>query len=192
MKPASGSGRAQLLYASELNKRPTDWSPDYVAFFSFDPQRQKTGTWLLPMQGEKKPIPFMPSNFNMQALRFSPDGKWALYRSDESGANEIYVVPFPGPGGKWQVSQGGAEEANWFKGGREIIYNSESGLFAVDVAVHGSSVKIGTPRLLFRDSLAVGGDATSDGERFLLARQPVRKLEEPVTIATNWMALLGK
>ena len=192
VKPASGSGRAQLLYASELNKRPTDWSPDYVAFFSFDPQRQKTGIWLLPMQGEKKPIPFMPSNFNMQALRFSPDGKWALYRSDESGANEIYVVPFPGPGGKWQVSQGGAEAANWFKGGREIIYNSESGLFAVDVAVHGSSVKIGTPRLLFRDSLAVDGDATSDGERFLLARQPVRKLEEPVTIATNWMALLGK
>ncbi len=193
IKPASGSGRAQLLYASDVNKRPTDWSPDYVAFYSFDAQRQKFGISLLPMQGEKKPIPFMPSDFNMQGLRFSPDGKWALYRSDESGANEIYLVPFPGPGGKWQVSQGGGVLlGDWYKDGREIIYNSEAGLFAVDVAVRGSSVEIGAPRLLFRDPLAVGGDITSDGERFLLAREPVRKIEEPVTIATNWMALLRK
>ncbi|HUP49296.1 MAG TPA: protein kinase [Thermoanaerobaculia bacterium] len=194
IKPSSGSGTEELLFsAPDVNHFADDWSLDgrYVAVSRFDPKRQRSEIVTLSMEGEKKAVPFMPSSFSVRSLTFSPDGKWATYVSAESGRNEVYAAPFPGPGGKWQVSNGGAEFATWHKGGREILYYSDEGVFAVDVTVAGSSLKLGTPQLLFKESDSVG-TATRDGERFLLARRTGSAVEEPVTMITNWTSLLKK
>lgn len=193
VKPVSGTVREELLYASGNNKRPTDWSPDgrYVTFSEFDSKRQRSSIWLLPMQGDRKPVEFMATQYNVQNMKFSPDGRFALYRSDESGTNEYYVVPFHGSGGKWQVSQGGAIWATWANKGREILYSgANASLFAVDVSYHDTSVKIGTPRLLYRDPL-VDYLAVAGENRLLVVRRPERKAEEPVTVLTDWQSSAG-
>jgi eukaryotic-like serine/threonine-protein kinase len=194
IKPSTGGGAEQILYASEHNKTPTDWSPDgrYLAFTYWDLQRQKSAISLLPLQGEKKPIPFLPSEFSMAGLAFSPDGKWVLYLSDESGKREAYVAPFPGPGGKWQVSNGGAAFAAWRKGGSEIIYGSGASIRAVDIGLAGESLRIGAARLLFENAAVSSGDVSADGERFLLAHQLADAPQDTVTILTDWTAALKK
>jgi eukaryotic-like serine/threonine-protein kinase len=195
IKPSSGSGAEEILYTSDAFKFPTSWSPDgqFLAFSTFDPKNQKGSISILAMTGEKKAFPFAESQFHSRGLDFSPDGRWALYVSDESGKAEIYVVPFPGPGGRWQVSSSGAVFGEWRKGGREIIYgNDQKELYAVDVVAEGTSVRIGTPRLLFKDQTVQALAVAPDGEQILAARDTGTAAEAPVTIVTNWVRTLGK
>jgi len=104
-KAADGSGNEEVLMEDTQSiKYMNDWSPDgkYLAF-----QQALQGVneiWLLPLTGERKPIPFLQSQFTANLSSFSPNGKWLAYCSTESGEQKVYVVPFPGPGGKWQVS----------------------------------------------------------------------------------------
>ena len=87
-----------------MNKTPTDWSPDgrFILYRQGDPNTGQD-LWVLPMMGERKPFPFVKTNFEEREGHFSPDGRWVAYVSNESGRFEIYVQPFPGSGGKWQV-----------------------------------------------------------------------------------------
>ncbi|HVT44704.1 MAG TPA: protein kinase [Thermoanaerobaculia bacterium] len=195
VRPSSGGGAEEIFYTSEVNKIPTSWSTDgqLLALSVLDPKTQKAGIWILPTTGEKKPYPFARSDFNASSLEFSPDGRWALYLSDESGKGEVYVAPFPGPGGKWQVSNGGAAFGLWRKGGREIVFgNQEKEVYAVDVSAEGMSMKIGTPKLLFKDQAIQFVEVSADGERFLVSRDTGTAAEAPVTIVTNWVRTIGK
>ena len=125
LKNSSGVGSEQILLQSEPEKAPTDWSPDgkYIAFTVND-RRSNTGSdiWILPMFGDRKPFPFLQTPFNEAFARFSPDGKWIAYSSNESGRNEVYVAPFPGPGGKFQVSNASGLAARWRRDGKELFY----------------------------------------------------------------------
>ena len=113
---ADGSGGLERLSASELNQVPTTWSPDgqHLAFFEVDPTSQRD-IWVLRL-GDHKAQPFLKTPFDESVPRFSPDGRWLAYISNESGRFEIYVQPYPGPGGKWQIST---------EGGTEPVWNSE-------------------------------------------------------------------
>ena len=117
-----GAGSETLLLESSLDKFPQDWSPDgqFLLCTQNDP---KTGTdlWVLPLFGELKPFPFANTNFNENAGQFPPDGSWVEYQSNESGRDEVYVRPFPGHGGKRQVSTGGGIAPRWRRNGKELF-----------------------------------------------------------------------
>ena len=136
-----------------------DWSPDgrFLLYRSIDP---KTGSdiWALPLDGDRKPFPVVQTNFDERDGQFSPDGKWIAYQSNESGRFEIYVQPFPGPGGKSQVSTNGGAQVRWRRDGKELFYIALDGrLMAVPIrlASNGQAVEAGTPVPLF--ATHVGG-----------------------------------
>ncbi len=133
-----------------------------------------------------------------QTPRFSPNGKWLAYSSHESGRPEIYVEAFPGPGGKWQVSEGGGILPAWRADGRELFYASETGLMAVGVETE-TAFRHEAPLELFpvKSGVTQVGyyhyDAAPDGRRFLIL-DPVPKAPgevETVTLVQGWRALLG-
>ncbi len=128
-KPADGSGTAERLTTSENVQVLNSWSPDgqMLAF------QASGGIWVFPLEGERKPRPFLQTPFYDGGARFSPDGRWLAYVSDESGRFEIYVQPFPGPGGKWQISNGGGIEPVWAKNGRELFYRNGDRMMDVEI-----------------------------------------------------------
>jgi len=124
-KLSSGAGPDELLLESDQHKLPADWSSDgrFLLFGSADPETGQD-LWVLPVSGDKKPFPFLKTSFEERDGQFSTDGKWIAYRSNESGRFEIYVQPFPGPGGKFQISSNGGAQPRWNKNGKEIFYVS--------------------------------------------------------------------
>jgi Tol biopolymer transport system component len=107
-KPASGSSNEELLLKTEHAKIPTDWSADgkFLLYREIN-AKSKFDLWVLPFAGDKTPKPFLQDDFDKGGAKFSPDGKWVAYSSDESGPYQVYVQPFPGPGAKYQVSTTG-------------------------------------------------------------------------------------
>ena len=99
-----------------------------------------------PLEGERKPEPFLNTPFSEQNAEFSPDGRWIAYVSDETGRREIYVTPYPGPGGKFLISKDGGVEPLWAPDGTEIFYRTRTTLGAgrSDHKSDGGSCPIGT------------------------------------------------
>ena len=110
---------------------------------------QLRGTAKPDAAAEAKPQPFLDTRFTHGNLQFSPDGKWVAYESDETGRNEIYVVPYPGPGGKSQVSNDGGTQPRWNRNGRELFFRSGAKMMAVDVET-GATFRAGIRTVLFR------------------------------------------
>ena len=133
-KNADGAGaEEQMTHGPYSNSRaPTSWSPD-GHYLLFREQHPRTGLdiWLLPLEGDHKPIPFAQSMFNEDAAQFSPAGKWIAYSSDETGRPEIFLQPFPATGGKWQVSDQGGELPKWRRDGKELFFYSGGKIRAV-------------------------------------------------------------
>ncbi len=109
---------------------------------------------------------------------FSPDGRWLAYQSDESGQLEIYVRPFPGPGGKWQISTEGGTEPLWARNGRELYYRHGDKMMAVAVETK-PTFAASKPKLLFEGHYESGSlaysfepnyDVSPDGQRFLMIK----------------------
>lgn len=129
LKAADGSGTEETLVSGDnFIQTPTSWSPD-GKFLAYREAGAETGAdiWILPLQGARKSWPFLQTKFNEAEAKFSPDGRWVAYSSDESGRPEVYVQPFPGPGGKWQISTDGGGAPEWARNGRELFYVSLAG-----------------------------------------------------------------
>jgi len=198
---ANGAGEDQLLLKSDNNKRVMDWSRD-GRFLLFDQPSGKRGTelWMLPMDtaGERKPVPFFRSEFDTRAGRFSPDGRWIAYSSDESGAFnfEIYVRSFPAPaggGGKWMVSQGGGQQPRWRRDGKELFYLRPDGeLMAAQVSANRAAFQASIPKPLFKAAFVQGWDVSADGTRFLFPIVLRDTTPYPFTVVLNWMGLLKR
>jgi Tol biopolymer transport system component len=201
-KPSNGAGNDELLLESSLNKFPQDWSPDgrFLLYMQMDP---KTGDdlWVLPLFGERKPFPYVNTSFNEANGQFSPDGRWVAYQSDESGQIEIYVRPFPGPGGKWQISTGGGIEPRWRRDGKELFYIAPDGkLMAAPTQGAGQTVEAGAAVALFQTRIVGGGQyrlkqqyaVAPDGQRFLINITAADATASPITIVTNWAHALKK
>jgi Tol biopolymer transport system component len=202
-KPADGSKGEELLYADGAAKVPTSWSPDgrFLLFFRIDPKTQRD-VWVLPL-GEhsgpgasSKPVPWLATPFNEFFAKFSPDGRWVAYQSDESGRNEIYVAAFPGPGGKRQLSTGGGSYPRWREDGKEIFYIGPNGtLIAAEISTRLDNIEIGAVHLLPIPAVVnhlYMYDASADGQRFLVAVPRVQQPSGLLTLVQNWTALLKK
>jgi eukaryotic-like serine/threonine-protein kinase len=187
-----------LLQVVSKNQYPLSWSPD-GAFIAAEVQAAKSGwdLWILPVTGDRKPYPFIATAANEKFGTFSPDGKWVSYISDESGRGELYVVPFPGPGERQQISSAGAEFALWLGRGSQIAYLQDGKLFGVDLRSGDHGLEIGAPRPLFGGRRIPGAPdttvaATGDGQRLLIA-VPVGEAASPaLTVVTNWQAELER
>ncbi len=194
-KVASGAGSEELLLKSTSADYPADWSADgrHILFGREDP---KTGSdlWILPLTGDKKPFPFANTEATEFTGQFSPDARWVVYSSDESGKFEVYVQAFPSTSGKWQVSIGGGAAPTWSKDGKEIFYLApDKRLMAVDVKTVGGSLEQGIPKPLFATdvdqySLPNRYDASKDGKRFLVNNGVETTGTKPIAIVLNWTA----
>jgi Tol biopolymer transport system component len=195
---ADGSGGLERLTASANNPYPMSWSPDgqLLAFVEVNPN---TGwdIWVLQL-GDRKAQPFLRTPFNESVPRFSPDGRWLAYISNESSRYEVYVQPYPGPGGKWQISTEGGTEPAWNPNGRELFYRSGDKMVAVDIATQ-PSFTAGKPRVLFEGqylptpATAPNYDVSPDGQRFLMLK-PSEAEQAPtqINVVLNWFEELKR
>jgi Tol biopolymer transport system component/predicted Ser/Thr protein kinase len=186
--PADGSGRPEQLLPSQAMASPDSWTPDgkMLLYHSGTPAH----IWTLPVTGsggESKPRPFSETSFNEFDAQVSPDGRWVAYTSDESGKNQVYARPFPGPGGKTSISIGGGQEPRWSRAGRELFYRDagKNQLMAVDIQT-SPAFRAGQPRALFE--LRTGNwDVAPDGKRFLVVKEPRTVAgEAKMEAVVNW------
>ncbi len=175
-KPADGSAPEERLTTSASPQFASSVSADgKLVLYRESSSSTASDVWVLPLEGERKPKPFIQTPFEERYARFSPDGRWVAYMSNESGQSEVYVQPYPGPGGKWQISTGGGTEPAWSRDGRELFYRNGNRLMAVTVQTH-AGFQAGTPRLLFEGPYDLGParttnyDVTPDGQRFLMIK----------------------
>ena len=114
----------EVLFQSVNAKFPTDWSRDgrFILYRDRDLKTSDFSLQVLPVGGDRKPVPFVKTTFSVSHGQFSPDARWVTYSSNESGKWEVFVAPFPGPGGKWQVSTAGGFEPRWRRDGKELFY----------------------------------------------------------------------
>ena len=191
---SAGTAREEPLLSSDAFKMALDWSPDgRVLLLQVDDVRAPTqmDLWTYSI-ADAKATPLLQSTANEILGRFSPDGRWIAYVSNESGKEEVYVVPFPGPGGKWQISTSGGRAPVWTRGGREIVYQAPGDeIMAVEVQ-GASTFQAGVPKALFKTHLrpppGAQFDVTPDGERFLVNLKPADEISDPVTLVQNWAA----
>jgi Tol biopolymer transport system component len=191
-QPADGSGGPEML--NELGGLPNSWSPN-GQLLAFDEQRSSAGRdiWVL-RPGEHKEEVFLGTPFNEGAAQFSPDGRWLAYASNESGRYEIYMQPYPGPGGKWQISTEGGGEPLWNPNGRELFYRSGNKMMAVEITTQ-PSFSAGKPKVLFAGQYQpspnpvpnANYDVTPDGQRFIMLK-PGGQEQAPtqINVVLNW------
>jgi len=200
-KAASGLGEETELLNSKEPETLDDWSPDgkYILY--------RTGAltstiYALPLFGDRKPIKVIESEFNKGGSRLSPDGKWMTYQGLESGSWQVYVVSFPKPDQKRQVSTEGGVQPRWSGDGRELYFlNTEGKMMAVDITTQ-PTLSSGAARVLFdtgmRNSASDGIQyaVTGDGKRFLLFKEippdPTAPppMPRPLSVIVNWMGAL--
>ena len=211
-KDASGVGEEELLVKSEHQKVPTGWSPDgrFLVYMELDP-KTKGDIWILPLEGDRKPIPFLRTEFNesngtLSPVRDSNARLWMAYNSDETGRAEIYLRPFlPSEparpaGGKVRVSTGGGGIARtsggtiqrWRSDGRELFYVAGGKLMAVDVKL-GAPVEVGAPHALFQVPAGANDWVSfADGRRFLFVELAGESPAAKINVVLNWTAELGR
>jgi Tol biopolymer transport system component len=185
---ADGAGEAVRLTESKNIQVAQSFSPDgkRLAFAEIDPH---TGydIWTLPV-GEVesdhpkpgKAEPFLVTPFSEQGPTISPDGRWLAYQSNESGRYEVYVRPFPGPGGKWQISTGYGSSPVWSRKGPELFYRSGEGMVVASYTAGGEAFLAGKPRL-WAAQKGLGGefDLAPDGKRFAVVQAEASEQKGP-------------
>jgi Tol biopolymer transport system component/predicted Ser/Thr protein kinase len=207
-KAASGSGQDELLLPNSLIDAAHQWSRDgrFIVYVEIDP-KTKSDLWVLPTEGaaaERKPIPFLRTEFNELFDQLSPDNHWMAFTSDRSGRREVYVRPFPPGDGEWTISIAGGEQPRWRGDGKELFFEAADGkMMAVPVKAAAGpkpSFEAGTPVALFDAHMVhrpAGGlieyDVTADGKRFLInTTGGSGATSPPLTVVTNWTAGLRK
>jgi Tol biopolymer transport system component len=204
-KATSGSGQDELLLSNSLVNAPSQWSRDgrFIVYLEVDP-KTRYDLWVLPTEGaaaDRKPIPFLRSEFNELFDQLSPDSHWMAFTSDRSGRREVYVRPFPPGEGEWTISIAGGEVPRWRGDGKELFFEAADGkMMAVPVkAITGAkpSFEAGAPVALFDAHIAhsTSGalfeyDVTADGKRFLIdtTSGAGAASSPPLTVVTNWNA----
>jgi len=207
-KSSDGSGAEELLYADDLDKTVTSWSPDgKILLYHTNGAKTSPDVWALPLTSERpgaplRPVPVLQTPFAEVNARFSPDGRWIAYYSNESQRAELYVTAFPvpptGPGARRQISTAGVSPSpdRWRADGKEIFFEAADGrLMAAEISIKGDTIQVGAVRPLFRPAstlVSARYDVAADGQRFLVAAAPEQKSSQPLTLIANWPAALKK
>jgi Tol biopolymer transport system component len=180
-------GVERPLLEAEYGDNPYDWSPDgrFVLYAVQNPNTRRD-LWVLPLDGDRKPIAVAQTAFEELEGRFSPDDRWIAFESNDTGRSEIYVQPFPFvAGGKVRLSTGGGTQPRWRADGRELFYRSGPELMAVPVAPSpGSSFQTGAPSRLF--SLPQASEYIPVGSDRFLINAPTDVPVAPITLIVNW------
>jgi eukaryotic-like serine/threonine-protein kinase len=192
--PATGVGQAELLFPSEGSDYTQSWSSDgrYIAFTRSDAKNQSL--WILPTFGDKKPYRLFESSHShlVTGAAFSPDVRWLAYQSDETGRNEVYVVPFPEANRRIPVSTGGGGEPCWSPDGKELYYLSgDHTLMSAALQLGKNGLQVSSTRPLFKTNSQTF-TVSSDGKRFLVFEEAENQPPSAITLITNWTAALPK
>jgi serine/threonine-protein kinase len=199
---ADGTGTPQAFTESPNFQVPDSWHPSgkYLAFEELSPE---TGfdVMVLPVEREDasrlkagKAAPFLNTRFDEMQAAFSPNGRWVAYVSNESGKFEVFVRPFPGPGGRWQISTGGGFYPTWSRKGQELYYEASDGrLMVVSYAEHAGSFVAGAARPGFPGHIPTqqgvrGFDLHPDGDRFAVLQEGAEPggAREEVVLLSNF------
>jgi serine/threonine-protein kinase len=192
---ADGSGGLERLTQSDYLNIASSVAPDGRSMAFHESSSGIQRNIMVLALGDRKVRPFLSTPFNEGGARFSPDGRWLAYVSDESGRPEIYVQPFPGPGGKWQVSTDGGTEPAWNPNGRELFYRSGKNMIAVETT-STPSFSAGKPHVLFEGDylsasypqLGSDYDVSSDGQKFLMVKETARSASvQQINVMLNWL-----
>ncbi|MSV34782.1 MAG: serine/threonine-protein kinase [Bryobacterales bacterium] len=181
---SDGAGEPQPLLEGKTELRPYSFSPDGKRL-AFGESRAETGydLWTLPLDLSDpehpkagKPELFLRTMADEYEPAFSPDGRWIAYQSFATGASEVYVQPFPGPGGKWLISTGGGRHPIWSRNGRELFYQAQDfRIMVVTYSAKGDSFAADKARpwaetqILAPNALYWNLDLAPDGKRFVVA-----------------------
>ena len=178
VKASDNTRSEELLSEFETPAVPMSWAADRLVYWTRSP-KTAGDVWILPLTGDRKPIPFLQARADERTPQVSPDGRWIAYSSNETGRSEIYIQPFPQGPGRIQVSVNGGVYPRWRKDGKELYFLniiSVGSVMASSVRVNGASIERDVPRSLFQavyvnDShggIQHHAYATLDGERFLI------------------------
>lgn len=195
-RSVSGAEREEVVLDDAVDKLATSWSSDgKFLLYSIDVPGTGPDVWVLPLTGDRKPFPFLATTADERFARFSPDGHWVAFASSESGRTEVYVAPFPGPGGRQLISSAGGRFPRWRSDGKELFYQSpDNRLMAAAITLTSDRADVESEQALFemrgpdglpRDFYDVAGD----GQRFMLV-VPDAATPTPLTLVTNWPALV--
>jgi len=204
-KPADGSGSVTPLFSDKALEQTVEfarWTPDgrYLVFERGNASSRQVGIWALPSFGDRKPFPVLQDvPLASPLIGVSPDGKWLVYDSNESGQSAVYVVPFPRGDGKWQVSTNGGSMPRWSHDGKELFYVSpDNHIMAAEISEQGGTFTVQKVESLFPTNMMPSPgwsyDVTGSGTnaRFAVLTQGEEKGPQAWTLVTNWPALLKK
>ncbi len=175
---SDGAGEPEAVTPAATIRVPLSFSPDSAELVFMELAPKGFDLMVLSL-ADKKRKPFLTTPAQEMLGMFSPDGKWLVYESDESGAPEVYARPYPGPGGKWQLSSGGGAAPVWTKGGSEVVYVAgvppKRRIMSVEISAKDGVIQQGAPKLVFETPLSRFTEATlmdvsPDGSRFALVR----------------------
>lgn len=194
-KRADGSGAEEVLWSGPEHVHVIAYTPSGDLLFEKQTPGQNTDVWLLPTGGSGKDRLVLGTRFNEVGARVSPDGRWLVYMSDETGIPQIYVQPFPALDARFSISSSGGAEPVWSRDGRRLFYRVNSALWSVSIAP-GAAFQAGIPERLFEgpyQNKAVthtGYDVGPDG-RFLVVgdRSPQA---EVLTVIQGWFEELNR
>jgi dipeptidyl aminopeptidase/acylaminoacyl peptidase len=182
---ANGSGKVELLLKTPEPVALDCWSPDgKVLIYTEMGRRGKQSLWTLPAEGDRTPQSIVQGEFNYGQAALSPDGRWMIYVSDESGKDEVYVRTFPPGGDRWVVSAGGGSQPSWRRDGREIDFVSPQRMLTAVPIRSDRGMELGTPAALFRLPRSRAYQGTP-GDRFLVA-VPVEGEHPEIQVVMNW------
>ena len=198
---ADGSGGVERLTTKVATQNLTSWSADgqFLAFFEAAPTTMLRDIWVL-RASDRTAQPFLATRFNEGGASFSPDRRWLAYVSNESGRPEIYVQPYPGPGGKWQISTDGGTEPLWNRNGRELFYRSGNRMMSVPISTEPAFAP-NKPAMLFEKDYAasqfpatgIAYDVSPDGQRFLMVKEPDQASAlAQINVVVNWFEELKR
>ncbi len=194
-KAASGVGKDEVLLEAGSQAYTDDWSRDgrSLLFERFDPSGSDD-IWMLPLAGDRKPVPLVQSPANESHASFSPDGRLFAYVSDESGLPQAYVQTVPPSGSKWQITTEGGDCPAWRADGKELyVVSLDRMLTAIPITSLAPFVA-GTPEPLFRLNIprlsATGSrtnfNATRDGKRFLVNTLTTEQNDPGIHVILGW------
>ena len=188
-KPADGSGEARPLVSTPADEDMADWSPDHrFLIYEVDSPETKNDLYYRERGKDGKlgdPVVFLKTPFREWQPRFSPDGKFVAYISNESGGPEIYVREFPSGANKVQISTHRGIAPRWRRDGKEIFYVEQRNLMAVAVTTH-PVFSSATPIQLFQNAALPNYDVSSDGKRFIVMEKPPAGPPLTIHVVQNW------
>lgn len=195
LRPTHGSGQDEPVLVDATDKELFDWSRDgrYVAYWPIGAGGATSEIWIYSLE-KKVSDALVSGDATYEAARFSTDGRWIAYVSDESGREEVFVQALAEEtglkgGARWQLSTAGGKDPHWRDDGREVVYTDlDQRVMAVAVEEREGRLLLGTPRELFTiEDTIVTADATGDHQRFLVATRE-REAGEPLHVILDWRA----